>query len=251
MSDEQTLYDDSKFYDLVHGEFAAPEILAFYENQIASHGSPVLELACGTGHYLIPLAEKGVEIVGVDVSGEMLARAREKAAARNVAVDLRKADIRDFELHRKFSLVLLLGNSLQHLLTRRDVENCFATVKRHLLPEGRFIVEVFNPSFEILSRSSDEDVLDSEYETEEGKMFLTGRVNYDAATQINHITWKYRNKTTAASKTFSFTMRQFFPQELDALLVYNNFKIEQKFGDRDGSVFKSDSPRQIVVASRI
>jgi SAM-dependent methyltransferase len=251
MSDEQTLYDDSRFYDLVHGEFATPETLAFYQNQIDSHGTPVLELACGTGHYLIPLAKKGVEIVGVDISDEMLERASEKAAARNVAVYLRKGDIRDFELNRKFSLILLLGNSLQHLLTREEIESCFASVKRHLLPEGRFIVEVFNPSLKILSRSADEDVLDSEYETAEGKLVLTGRVNYDAATQINSITWKRRNETTAASKTFSFAMHQFFPQELDALLAYNDFKIEQKFGDRDGSVFKSDSPRQMVVASRI
>jgi SAM-dependent methyltransferase len=251
MSDEQTLYDDSIFYDLVHGEFATPETLAFYEDKIARFGQPVLELASGTGAYAIPLAEKGVEIVGIDISDEMLSRAKEKAAARNVAVDLRRGDIRDFELNQKFSLILLLGNSMQHLLTREDVEKCFAAVKRHLTPNGRFVVEVFNPSVQILSRKPDENVLDSEYETEEGKMTLTGRVNYDAATQINHITWIYQNAATGNSKQFSFTMRQFFPQGLDALLHYNGFQIEEKFGERDGSPFKSNSPRQIVVARLI
>lgn len=251
MSDEQTLYDDSIFYDLVHGDFAPPETLAFYEDKIARFGSPVLELACGTGAYLIPLAEKGVEVVGIDISDEMLSRAREKAAVRNVSLDLRKGDIRDFELNQKFPLILLLGNSLQHLLTREDVEKCFAAVKRHLAPNGRFIVEVFNPSVNILSRKPDENVLDSEYETEEGKLILTGKVNYDAATQINHITWIYQNAVTGNSKQFSFAMRQFFPQEFDALLHYNNFQIEQKFGNRDGSPFESNSPRQIVVASQI
>jgi SAM-dependent methyltransferase len=249
MSDEQTLYNDSIFYDLIHGEFAPPETLAFYEDKIALYGSPVLELACGTGAYLIPLAEKGISIVGVDISDEMLSRAKEKAAARNVAVDLRKSDIRDFELNQKFPLILLLGNSLQHLSTREDVEKCFAAVKRHLTANGRFVVEVFNPSVKILSRKPDENVLDSEYETPEGKAVLTGRVNYDAATQINHITWNYQNQATAKNKQFSFTMRQFFPQELDALLHYNGFQIEQKFGNRDGSPFESSSLRQIVVAS--
>ena len=113
------------------------------------------------------------------------------------------------------------------------------------------MVEVFNPSLKILSRKPDENDLDSEYETEEGKMTLTGRVNYDAATQINHITWIYQNAATSKSKQFSFTMRQFFPQELDALLHYNGFQIQQKFGNRDGSPFESNSPRQIVVASLI
>ena len=251
MSDEQTLYDDSIFYDLVHGEFAPPETLAFYEDKIALYGSPVLELACGSGAYMIPLVEKGVSVVGIDISGGMLSRAKEKAAGRNVTLDLRTGDIRDFELNQQFPLILLLGNSLQHLLTREDVEKCFDAIKRHLTPNGRFIVEVFNPSLKILTRPADENVLDSEYETEEGKMTLTGSVNYDAATQINHINWIYKNVMTGKSKQVSFTMRQFFPQELDALLHYNNFQIEQKFGDRDGSPFESGSPRQIVVASQI
>jgi len=251
MSDEQTLYDDSIFYDLVHGEFAPPETLAFYEDKIGLYGSPVLELACGSGAYMIPLAEKGISVIGVDISDEMLSRAKEKAAARNVSLDLRKADIRNFELNQKFPLILLLGNSLQHLLTREDVEECFAAVKRHLTPNGKFIIEIFNPSLKILSRKPDENELDSEYETPEGKAVLTGRVNYDAAMQINHITWIYQNAATGNSKQFSFTMRQFFPQEFDALLHYNGFQIEQKFGGRDGSAFESGSPRQIVVASQI
>ena len=249
MPGKQTLYDDSNFYDLVHGDYAAPETLAFYEKQIALYGSPVLELACGTGHYLIPLIEKGIEISGIDISREMLERAAEKASKQNVSIDIQNGDIRDFELDRKFSLILLLGNSLQHLTIREDIEKCFDAVKKHLTPNGRFIVEVFNPSLKILSRASDENVLESVYETDKGKMSLTGKVNYDEATQINHITWNYQNVSTGESKEFFFTMRQFFPQELNALLTYNGFHIEEKFGDRNGETFESSSPRQIVVTS--
>lgn len=250
MPDKQTLYDDSRFYDLVHGEYAAPETLAFYEKQIARCGAPVLELACGTGHYLIPLTEKGTDISGIDISGEMLERAAQKASERNVSIDVQKGDIRDFELDRKFSLILLLGNSLQHLTTREDIEKCFDAVKKHLAPNGRFIVEVFNPSLKILTRNSDENVLDSVYETDNGKMSLTGKVNYDEATQINYITWNYESVLTGESKEFTFTMRQFFPQELEALLHYNGFQIEEKFGDRSGEKFESSSPRQIIVAGK-
>lgn len=242
------LYDDSRFYDLVHGDFAAPEVVAFYEDKIKRYGSPVLEIACGSGAYLIPFAEINIEAVGIDISAEMLHRAEEKASARNVSLNLTTGDIRDFNLKRKFPLILLLGNSLQHLLTHEDVKKCFASVKKHLMSDGRFIVEVFNPSLKILMRSPDENVLDSEYETPEGKFILTGNVDYDAATQINRIEWNYRNTLTEKVKQFKFTMRQFFPQELDALFYYNNFHIEHKFGNRDGSPFESDSPRQIVIA---
>lgn len=251
MSDEQTLYNDSQFYDLVHGDFVAPETLAFYHNLIQKFGSSILELACGSGAYVIPLTEKGFSVVGIDISDEMLKRAMEKAIARGVSIDVRRGDIRDFVLNRQFPLILLLGNSLQHLLTCADVEKCLAAVKKHLAPNGRFIVEVFNPSIKILARDSDEDVLESEYEMPNGKTALTGKVNYDAATQINYIVWDYKNLTTGASKQFHFSMRQFFPQELDALFVHNNFQIEQKFGDRDGSAFESHSPLQIVIARQI
>lgn len=248
MVDDKTLYNDSIFYDLVHGDFATPETLSFYEDKVSLYGSPVLELACGSGAYLIPFAEKNIEAVGIDISKEMLKRAREKAASRNVSINIQLGDIRNFDLKRKFPLILLIGNSLQHLLTREDLEKCFAAVRRHLTPKGRFIAEVFNPSLKILSCSPDETVLDSEYETSSGKMVLTGNVDYEPATQINSIGWNYKNLSTGEIKEFKFKMRQFFPQELDALFSYNGFKIEQKFGNRDGSPFTGSSPRQIVVA---
>ena len=248
MKKNQTLYDDAEFYDLVHGGIAEPETLAFYEDKIARYGSPVLELACGSGAYLVPLSEKGVSIVGVDISVEMLDRAKEKAAARNLSIDVRKGDMRNFELNQKFPLILLLGNSFQHLLTHSDIEKCFSAVRKHLTPNGRFIVEVFNPSLQILTRKPDENVLDSEYETQSGKTILTGKVDYDAATQINRIIWNYHNRTTNQTKEFAFTMRQFFPQEFNYLFACNGFQIERKFGDRDGSAFESTSPRQIVIA---
>jgi SAM-dependent methyltransferase len=251
MSDKQTLYNDSHFYDLIHGEFAEPKTLAFYEGKIEKYGSPVLELACGTGAYLVPLAEKGIRIIGIDISDEMLQRAREKAESRNVSVEVQKGDMRDFQLNQRFPMILLLGNSFQHLLTREDVEQCFSAVKKHLTPGGRFVVEVFNPSLKILSRNPNEIVLDSKYKTSDGTTVLNGKVNYDAATQINHVTWYYQNTATGKSKQFIFAMRQFFPQEFDALFVHNDFNIEQKFGDRDGSAFESQSPRQIVVARQL
>ena len=248
MKENQELYDEAEFYDLVHGAFAAPETLAFYEDKIARYGAPVLELACGSGAYLVPLAEKGVSVVGVDISDEMMKLAKAKAAARNVSIDVRKGDMRDFELNQKFSLILLLGNSFQHLLTHSDVEKCFSAVKKHLTPNGRFIIEVFNPSLKILMTDPDENVLDSEYETPSGKTVLTGKVDYDAATQINFIAWNYHNQTTDQTRQFKFTMRQFFPQEFDYLFACNGFQIEHKFGDRDGSEFVSSSPLQIVIA---
>lgn len=244
----QNLYDNNWLYDLVHEKPADGEQIAFYERQIERYGSPVLELACGTGNYLVTLSGSDVEISGLDNSGEMLDGARLRGENQNTETNLINADMRSFDLNQKFALVFVAGNSLQHLNSLEDVEACFASVRRHLAPGGKFIVEVFNPSLQLLNRSPNERFFVGEYKTEDGWIVLTENVFYDAATQTNHLQWHYKNQFAKDEQTVTFTMRQFFPQELDALFRYNDFSIEQKYGDFDESAFTSDSPKQIIVA---
>jgi ubiquinone/menaquinone biosynthesis C-methylase UbiE len=243
------LYENSWLYDLIHDKAPDSREVAFYERAIERYGSPVLELACGSGNYLVTLSQSDVEISGLDISGDMLHAAEKRAENRNIETNLINADMRDFNLNQKFALIFIAGNSLQHLNTREDVEACFDSVKRHLKPDGKFIVEVFNPSLELLNRRADERFYFGEYETEDGKYELSENVRYDAATQINYLHWHYKNESMQAEETVSFTMRQFFPQEFDALFHYNGFRVEHKFGNFDESDFTSASPKQIVVAS--
>lgn len=243
------LYENDWLYDLVHEKAADSEQVAFYEKQINKYGSPVLELACGTGNYLVTLSHDEVKISGIDISDEMLHGAQRRAQSQNIETNLINADMREFELYQKFALIFIAGNSFQHLNTKDDVEACFASVRKHLAPDGRFIVEIFNPSLELLNRNPNERFFVGEYRTENGWIVLTENVRYDAATQINHINWHYKNQYHKEEQTVSFTMRQFFPQELDAIFQFNNFKIEAKFGDFDESNFSGASPKQIIVAS--
>ena len=243
------LYDNDWLYDLVHEKAADSEQVAFYERQIGRYGSPVLELACGTGNYLVTLSQNDVEISGLDVSSEMLHAAERRAENENTETNLINADMRDFDLNQKFALVFVAGNSFQHLNTLEDVEACFASVRKHLKPDGRFIVEIFNPSLELLSRNPNERFFVGEYKTKDGWIVLTENVRYDAATQINHLDWHYKNQFMRDEQTVSFTMRQFFPQELDSLFRYNGFQIRAKYGDFDESDFTPRSPKQIIISS--
>ena len=244
------LYENDWLYDLVHEKPADSEQIAFYEKQINKYGSPVLELACGTGNYLVTLSHDDVKISGIDISGEMLGGAQRRAANQNIQTNLINADMREFELDQEFALVFIAGNSFQHLDTKSDVEACFASVRKHLARDGKFIVEVFNPSLKLLSRNPNERFFVGEYKTENGWIVLTENVRYDAATQINYLNWHYKNQFMREEQTVSFTMRQFFPQEFDALFEYNGFRIEKKFGNFDESKFSSASPKQIVIASQ-
>ena len=241
----KNLYDDAFLYDLVHGEFADAETFDFYHRQIALYGSPVLELACGSGQILIPLAEKKIEIFGLDVSGAMLGACRRKALKRNVKVEIQSGDMRSFELKRKFKTILIAGNSLPHLTGNRDVFACLDCVKRHLAPGGKFIVEILNPFVPLLSREPGKKFMVGEF----GEFVLTEDADYSAATRIIHKNWHFWHRPSDKITTISFSQRQFFPRECDALFQYKGFRIDKKFGDFDESAFSGDSPKQIFVMS--
>lgn len=248
-ADRVNIYADARRYDLVAGDFATGDELAFYARQIARYGEPVLELACGTGRLTIPLAEAGIQIAGLDLSPEMLGLARAKAAARGVDVALRQGDMRRFALGATFQVIFVAAQALSHLYTRQDVEACFACVREHLADGGRFLIEVFNPSLTLLSRRPGQRYPVGEYIDPHSsrRMFVTQEVRYDAAAQVNHIQWFYRDDGSDEESVLSYEMRQFFPQEMDVLLVYNGFAIEHKWGGYDEADFASDSPKQIIV----
>ena len=243
------LYDESWLYDLIHEKSPDSKEINFYEKQIRKYGSPVLELACGSGNYAVTLSQSDVEISGIDISDEMLHAAERRAEQQHTETNLINADMRNFELNQQFALIFVAGNSLQHLNKHEDVEACFDSVRRHLKPDGKFIVEVFNPSLKLLNRNPNERFFVGEYRTENGFVVLTENVRYDIASQINFIDWHYKNQYHKEEQTVSFTMRQFFPQELDSLFQYNGFQIEAKYGDFDESAFTSNSPKQIIIAS--
>jgi SAM-dependent methyltransferase len=200
------LHEQTWLYDLVLEKPPDSEQIAFYERVIEHFGQPVLELACGTGNYLVTLSEQNLDISGTEKFAEMYDATRAKAESRNVETNLYSADMRDFNLNQKFSLIFAAENSLQHLKTTTEVSQCFASVRRHLNPDGRFIVEIFNPSLTLLTREPNRRYFVGEYRTNDGWIVLETSVRYDAATQINYIDWHYKNQFWKESQTVSFTI---------------------------------------------
>jgi len=241
------LYSDGRHYDLQTKGFV--EDIPFYLRQVQKYGQPVLELACGTGRITIPLAQKGIQITGLDVSESMLAQARRKASQKNVAVTWIRADCRDFQQNQKFRLIFIPANSITHLHDLESLETFFSCVRIHLADKGRFVIDVFNPRLDILMRDPTKRYPVAEYSDpdDQGMVTVTESNAYDAAQQINRIKWYY--KTGEEERVVENNMRVFFPQELDGLLQYYGFVIEAKYGNYDETPFESGSPKQLVVCS--
>jgi SAM-dependent methyltransferase len=243
------VYSDGRHYDL--GNEHQVGDIPFYLKQIEKYGGPVLELACGTGRITIPVAERGIEITGLDVSTAMLAHARQKSQAGGLNIDWVEADCRDFKLNKRFSLIFFPFNSMAHLHDLESIESCFFCVRQHLRTEGRFIIDVFQPDLQILTRSPEKRYPVAEYVDPDGRgtVVITENNLYDSATQVNRIKWYYGLRQEGGERVESLNMRIFYPQELDGLLHYNGFVVEEKFGDYDESCFTSEAPKQIVVCS--
>lgn len=136
-------------YDLFaeHGLLSGD--VEFYLDCAKSLGSPILELGCGTGRITLPLAKAGFEVVGLDLSEAMLRLAMGKseigANARFLA-----ADMTDFDLDQRFALAMVPARSFQHIIEPARQRAALLSIRRHLLPDGHLILDLFDPNFEIL-----------------------------------------------------------------------------------------------------
>ena len=245
-----SIYRSGQLYDLLM-PLGAP-IIHYWDTLAQRTGEPVLEIMCGTGAISIPLAQRGHQVTGLDLSEPMLAEARRKSAAAGVDVTWVQGDVRDFDLGRQFKLIFLPSNSICHLLTREDLEACLAGVMRHLHPEGRFAVSVFVPSLSLLLKTVEEESDFTEWiDPDSGEeMAIRSRAWYEASTQIRHHALYRRTREGAMLPDGELIMRMYFPQELDALFWYNGLAIEEKYGDLDRRPFAADSPLQLYVLKR-
>src|SRR5215470_1030504 len=197
------IYRDGRHYDALNRDIVAD--IPFYLDEAKRARGPVLELACGTGRLTIPIALNGIPIEGVDRSPSMLAHLRTKAEQAAVTIPLTEADIRDFDLGRKFSLIFLGFNSMQHLHDYGSQAALFANVRKHLSPGGKFVFDVFNPKIAFLAQSGGPRKLEREYEDPDGpgKISLEQTLVYDDAVQVSRIRWFFsRNGANGNEKDF-------------------------------------------------
>jgi SAM-dependent methyltransferase len=243
-----SIYQDGRRYDSLFGD--DPSAIRFWLNQLVKLGGPVLELASGTGKYILPVSAAGVEIVGLDRSESMLAEANRKAGEAARSLKLIAGDMRAFRFKTTFRCVLIAGNSLCHLLTNGDLESCLKCIRGNLEPGGWLLIDVFVPDVRLLSRAAETrypfarflDPIDGQ----EAVVEYTHR--YDSATQVNHVT-TFTRRESSSEEVGHLTMRMYFPQELDALLSHNGFAIHRKFGGYQEEVFGADSQKQLVIAT--
>lgn len=185
----------------------------------------ILDLGCGTGNHVIPLAERGYQVTGVDRSAEMLDQARAKATAlvSSGSLSLQCDDIRDLKLDKTFDAVLIMFAVLGYQLTNRDVISTLTTARRHLAPGGLLIFDVWHGPAVLVNRPSQRiKVVDID-----GRQILrvsSGTLDTNRnLCQVDYLVWVLESNRLISNATESHSMRYFFPLELELFLESTAF----------------------------
>jgi SAM-dependent methyltransferase len=244
----RTFYSNARLYDLMFP--GGGPAVDFYRADVDRQGGDVLELGCGTGHKLIPIASDGHSCVGLDFSSAMLTEGQRKAGDRGLALEWVQGDMRAFDLGRTFDFVFITANSLLHLHETEDLVNCFRSVRRHLAPRARFVFDVFNPSVRILAgadgvRRTRTSL--SFVDPDRGTVSVDVSETYDAGAQVTRGTWYLSTESEPDFVVAPLELRNIFPQELPLLVALGDLRLVERFGDWSGRPFAADSPLQLCI----
>ncbi len=224
-------YEDVGYYTNTYA--TREDDVAYYVELAIGHGCPLLEYGCGNGRITIPTARAGLDILGVDQAAPMLKDLKRRLQSEDPGVQqrvrTRRGDMRSVKINETFGLVTCTFNTFLHLYDRPSVERYLARVHQHLKPTGRFVFDVSLPDPEELARDPKRA-----YGTPRFRHATTGQVvrygerfDYDDMRQVLFVAMEFEPRDAPDEKWMTpLAHRQFFPQELEALLHYNGFAIE-------------------------
>ena len=111
------------------------------EQALEEEKNLIAELGCGTGSFTLNMAKRGYDIIGIDMSSDMLDIARKKTAAEGLNVMYLEQDMRELDLYCTCGTVLSVCDSVNYLLEDEDVIETFKLVNNFLFPDGVFIFD--------------------------------------------------------------------------------------------------------------
>jgi SAM-dependent methyltransferase len=209
-------------------------------------GGPVLEVGCGTGRVAAALAGDGLEVVGVDLSGPMLRLAERRRATLPAEVAARlefvEADMTDFDLGRTFALIVVPSRVFQFALAPETQRATLASMRRHLAPQGRLVLDLFDPRLDLCLPDA---VPPAGLETirhpvtgNDVRIERLSRVN-DPLNQVFDEVWQTTELDAAGHGIRSvrerLSLRWTYRWEMHHLLELAGFEIVAEFGDFKGS----------------
>ncbi len=224
----------TEFYDLSKPE-APVDALEFYLNQSSDASSPVLEPMCGSGRFLIPFLERGIDIDGMDASPHMLQACHSHCEKKGLHPRLYQQLLQEMELPRQYGYIFIAAGSFGLIINHRDTTEGLRRLYRHLLPTGKLILE-------IETVFSQPDNLGKWREwiltrPDGARLVFSALPTYDKKNQIQYSTHHYqlfRNDQLIENQVEYFSLRLYQPTRFQELLEETGFtdiQISRAYGN--------------------
>lgn len=223
---------------------------AFYAGLAEETGGPVLELGCGTGRVLLPIARRGLRCTGVDPSPQMLRVFRSKELPPTLR--LVQQPMQELSLpERDFRLAFVAFRAFQHLLTVEDQLEALRRVRDHLAPGGLLALDVFEPNLARLAAVEEPESPQAPFRHAGRTVQRLVRIRRDHATQVTSVWFRYVDVDTGEELgTEPVSMRWVYRYELEHLLVRSGFEPIRWSSGYDGRPYLA-SGDIVVVARRV
>ncbi|MFD0784374.1 class I SAM-dependent DNA methyltransferase [Micromonospora azadirachtae] len=226
-------------YDTPGTGMFAPEVVEPTVDRLAelAGGGRALEFAIGTGRVAIPLARRGVPVTGVELSRPMIDRLRAKVD--EVTIPVTVGDMATTVVPGEYHLVYLVFNTISNLLSQAEQVECFRNAARHLVPGGRFVIELWVPELRKLPPGQQAVV----WNCEPGYLGLD---TYDVLNQyvVSH---HFRFDESRQAQLSRSPHRYIWPAELDLMAKLAGFELESRHADWTGAEFTADSRSHVSV----
>ena len=239
------MHDDGYFdervaakYDEDVSELFDPEVLEpiiDFLAELAGSGR-ALELGIGTGRIALPLAQRGAEVHGIDLSESMVAKLRAKPGGDDIGVTI--GDFATTKVDGSFALAYVVFNTIMNLTTQEAQVACFRNVSAHLEPGGCFVVEVMIPELQRLPPGETFRVFS-------GNERYWGIDEYDVANQgvISHHLELDGGKVERVSMPFRYA----WPAEYDLMAQLAGMTLRERWSGWKRDPFTSDSDKHVSV----
>jgi SAM-dependent methyltransferase len=222
--------------DFVGGLFDVEATVDFLAD--LAGGGPVLELAIGTGRVALPLAARGIDVQGIDISESMVEKLRAKPGGADISVTI--GDFADVSVDHDYPLVFVVFNTLFALTTQEDQIRCFRNVADHLTSNGVFVIEAFVPDVARFDRN---------------QRMQADRVGLDEvkieASRHDPVAQKVDSQQiivgSGGVRMYPVHIRYSWPSELDLMARLGGLKLRERWGGWRREPFDSDSTSHVSV----
>ena len=237
-------YDYLRVYPHRNDEEARRQVDFLVDKVDVLPSCEVLDLGCGDGRHSLELTRRGFRVTGLDLSEELLERARRRTADEGLDVTFIQGDMRDPPAVGAYDLVVNFFTSFGYF--REDGENArvLEAISRALRPGGCFLMDYLNREY-VISTLVPSDRRTVEGMEVEQRRWITG--DPTAAGSHVRINKQVRIWEGGAERSYDESVRMYTLEELEAMMDRAGLMVTQTFGDFDGRPVGGDAPRNILV----